>query len=1049
MTQQTKHFIMPDYGKASTFASFLPGISGIHGTPIWCYYVNRGQGVVSFGVDNKDHAIMEFYPAHQAYQNVKTTGFRTFLKIDGVVTEAFANEDIPHSMDISMNGLKIEEHNTDTGFSTVVDYFTLPGEKLGGLVRQVVITNHNAESVELEVLDGMPALIPYGVGLHSMKNMLQTAKAWMQVEDVESNIPFYRVRASMDDTAAVTAILGGNFAFAVKADGKPVAPIVDPMLVFDYDCAMRKAVGFKKHSLEELYATEQITMNQLPSAFFGMKETLGAGESLCFYEVIGQVEKKEILDNYAKNLHDAEYFAAKKQEADALVEQLCDGIATKTANEDFDAYCKYTYMDNVLRGGFPIKLAGDKIFYVYSRKHGDIERDYNYFSMLPEFYSQGNGNFRDVNQNRRCDTFFAPFVEKENIKEFYSFIQLDGYNPLGIEKLTYQLTEEKTESLLADVACADAKTAIKAFVTKPFTPGSLYRLLDEHVCEAELEKLFDVLIAEADSLVNGNFGEGYWSDHWTYNLDLIMDYLEVFPEKEKEMLYEEDYTTFLSQVNINPRRKRYAKTENGLRQYHALDEVNMRKTSEKLVRTNHGTGDILMMTLLEKLVLLCTTKFAALDAYGMGVEMEGGKPGWYDALNGMPGLFGSSMAETYELCRMLEYTIGALKNYPGELHLLDEFAEFFEKLAQITKEAMPEITSCKDLTKAEDIKAKGELLGFWNRVNDAKEVYREVVFAGITGDKKAVDSAEVVVVLEDFLEAVKCGIEKACVLGEGICPTYFTYDIPVFAEAADGFEPLRFEVQMVPYFLEGPVRYLKLKTGEEKKRELYKNVKNSDLYDSKLNMYKVNASLQNASYELGRARAFTPGWLENESIWLHMEYKYLLELIRNGMYEEFFADFHAAAVPFLDAKTYGRSIYENSSFIASSKNPNAAYHGKGFVARLSGSTIEFISMWKLMMFGAHVFEVEKGELVFAPQPAIPVYLIPEDKKVSATLFSKTKVTYQFAERKDYIPGEYHITTMKFVYKCGSVANINSDCAGGHIAQDLRAGAVAEAIIEIV
>jgi len=1049
MTQQTKHFILQDYGKTSTFASFLPGISGIHGTPIWCYYVNRGQGVVSFGVDNKDHAIMEFYPAHQAYQNVKTTGFRTFLKVNGVVTEAFANEDVPHSMDISMNGLKIEEHNVDTGLSIVVDYFTLPGEKLGGLVRQVMITNDNTESLELEVLDGMPALIPYGVGLHSMKHMLQTAKAWMQVEDVESNIPFYRVRASMDDTAAVTAILGGNFAFAVKADGSLLAPIVDPMLVFAYDCSMRKAVGFESHNLEELYAAKQITMNQLPSAFFGMKETLGAGETLCFYEVIGQVEKKEILDTYAKNVHDAEYFAEKKQEADAYVENLCNGIATETANEDFDAYCKYTYMDNVLRGGFPIKLAGDKIFYVYSRKHGDIERDYNYFSMLPEFYSQGNGNFRDVNQNRRCDAFFAPFVEKENIKEFYSFIQLDGYNPLGIEKLTYQLTEENAQAVLSDVACAEAKAEMKAFVTKPFTPGALYRLLDEYVGEEELEKLFDSLIAKADSLVNGNFGEGYWSDHWTYNLDLIMDYLEVFPEKEKEMLYEEAYTTFLSQVNINPRRKRYAKTENGLRQYHALDEAKNRNTSEKLVRIDYGTGDILKMTLLEKLVLLCATKYAALDAYGMGVEMEGGKPGWYDALNGMPGLFGSSMAETYELCRMLEYTIGALKNYPGKLSLLEEFAEFFEKLAQITKQRMPEITACKDFAKAEEIKEKGELLGFWNEINDAKEAYREVVFAGVSGSKKVVESTEVVDVLENLLVAVTCGIEKACVLGEGICPTYFTYEVPRYEEVEDGFVPLRFEVQMVPYFLEGPVRYLKLKTGKEKKRELYKNVKSSDLYDSKLNMYKVNASLQNASYELGRARAFTPGWLENESIWLHMEYKYLLELIRNGMYEEFFADFHKAAVPFLDAKTYGRSIYENSSFIASSKNPNAAYHGKGFVARLSGSTIEFISMWKLMMFGPHVHKVQKGELVFAPQPAIPAYLIPENGKVSATLFSQTKVTYQFADVMDYIPGKYQIKTMKFVYKNGSVANINGDCAKGHIAHDLRDGAVAEIIIEIV
>ena len=54
--------------------------------------------------------------------------------------------------------------------------------------------------------------------------------------------------------------------------------------------------------------------------------------------------------------------------------------------------------------------------------------------MLPEFYSQGNGNFRDVNQNRRCDTFFAPFVGRKNIQEFYSsWIQADWYNPLGVE----------------------------------------------------------------------------------------------------------------------------------------------------------------------------------------------------------------------------------------------------------------------------------------------------------------------------------------------------------------------------------------------------------------------------------------------------------------------------------------------------------------------------------------------------------------------------------------------------------------------------------------
>lgn len=71
-----------------------------------------------------------------------------------------------------------------------------------------------------------------------------------------------------------------------------------------------------------------------------------------------------------------------------IINELADTIATTTADPVFDAYCKQTYIDNVLRGGYPVKLPGGHIFYVYSRKHGDVERDYNFFSMLPEYYSQ-------------------------------------------------------------------------------------------------------------------------------------------------------------------------------------------------------------------------------------------------------------------------------------------------------------------------------------------------------------------------------------------------------------------------------------------------------------------------------------------------------------------------------------------------------------------------------------------------------------------------------------------------------------------------------------
>ena len=92
MYDNKNRYIIQEYHKKPTFASFLPGLSGVHGIPVWCFYVNRGQCITSFGMEDKDHALMEFYPAHQAYQRTKRMGFRTFLKVDGVYTEAFTRD---------------------------------------------------------------------------------------------------------------------------------------------------------------------------------------------------------------------------------------------------------------------------------------------------------------------------------------------------------------------------------------------------------------------------------------------------------------------------------------------------------------------------------------------------------------------------------------------------------------------------------------------------------------------------------------------------------------------------------------------------------------------------------------------------------------------------------------------------------------------------------------------------------------------------------------------------------------------------------------------
>lgn len=56
-------FKIERYQQERPFASFLSGISGKKGIPMWAFYVNRGQGMASFGLRDKNGVIMGFFQA--------------------------------------------------------------------------------------------------------------------------------------------------------------------------------------------------------------------------------------------------------------------------------------------------------------------------------------------------------------------------------------------------------------------------------------------------------------------------------------------------------------------------------------------------------------------------------------------------------------------------------------------------------------------------------------------------------------------------------------------------------------------------------------------------------------------------------------------------------------------------------------------------------------------------------------------------------------------------------------------------------------------------
>lgn len=896
----------------------------------------------------------------------------------------------------------------------------MPEEKLGGLVRSVTIENLSSTGKVISVADGMAEIVPYGVDLENMKEMAQTAKAWMQVEQVEERKPLFRVRASIKDSAQVQQVKGYHFGFAVES-GSLLPVIVDKEILFQYDSSLQTPIGFMEKEIKELLLTEQIAKNDLPCSFFLTEKKLEAGESFTIQEIYGMGEHQEHQEELIEKALQTGYFEEKFMRAKELAVSLTEPIATETGHTVFDYYCRQTYLDNLLRGGVPVQL-GKHIFYTYSRKHGDIERDYNFFSMYPEAYSQGNGNFRDVNQNRRCDVQFAPFVGDKNIKYFYNSIQLNGYNPLGIEKTVFRMDDKKWCELGLHFGNDELEQKIRDIVTGGYTPGKLFEALGESgLLEEEQNNCFWKILEESADMNNTAFLEGYWTDHWTYNLDLVESYLTVFPEKEEALFFTREYTYRQAEAKILPRKKRYVKKGKCVRQYRFLEEV---FAQNREARTKDGKR--VMATLAEKIFLLCVTKTAALDAYGMGIEMEGGKPGWYDALNGLPGLCGSSMSETYELLRNIRYLQRLVSHYQKNM-LLPE--ELYQLAVSIQKAAQ----------QFEVEKSRGEIISYWNQVNDAKEIYWEVTAAGTSGVEKELTASEILGFLDGFEKIAARGIQKASQFCPGVAPTYFFYEVENYCEKEDGIEVLSFCLHEIPDFLEGSVHALKLLQEEKEKKALYQMVKQSDLYDKKLEMYKVNSSLAEVTFEAGRTTVFTPGWLENESIWLHMEYKYLLELLKCGLYDEFINDFYKAGVPFLEEEVYGRSLLENSSFLVSSVNPNPAIHGKGFVARLSGSTAEFLQMWQIMMFGKSPFHVKNGELVLEFQPLLPDYIIGSRSMIRARFLGKTDVIYFFEGQESLIPGKYKMKSYRIKKADGE--SLLTECICKDEAEAVREGKV--------
>ena len=541
---------------------------------------------------------------------------------------------------------------------------------------------------------------------------------------------------------------------------------------------------------------------------------------------------------------------------------------------------------------------------------------------------------------------------------------------------------------------------------------------------------------------------------------MVESYLAVFPDKEQTLLWDSTPVPFyISPAYVRPREKRYVVAPNkdkpGSSTIRVFSPVSMWddtdfppekkaemlaiKASPKYVGTSLGEGALwqrtkagadFTVTAVSKLLILGVIKFSTLDPYGMGIEMEGGKPGWNDAMNGLPGLVGSGMPETYEMLRILKYVRTALTKYNRPVTVPVEFAEMFNSLN--TALGVYEAS-------AKDIDAE---FVYWDASNTAREKYRALTVSTFSGDTATLEAAALIDSLTEMEKKTNGGINRALATNDGISPTYFYYECTDYETRDSKVYAKKFNLHTLPLFLEGPVRHMKIIEDEASHNEVYRKTKASAIYDTKLQMYTLSESLAAIGPEVGRMKAFAPGWLENQSVFLHMAYKYLLELLRAGLYTEFFDEIKTGLVPFMNNNIYGRSPLEACSFIVSSAFPDPKLHGASFMPRLSGSTAEFLSMWLIMFPGKKPFNVDEnsGDLVLQFNPVIPGWLFLDDGSASFTFLGFVQVTYHNPTKAD--TWTISPKTISLMYVDGTKLHLTEAVIRGSVAVDVRSQKVA-------
>ncbi|NNE34927.1 MAG: hypothetical protein HKN13_06810, partial [Rhodothermales bacterium] len=788
----------------------------------WMFLLSNGG--MTAGRVNPDNALLPYYTQDKILDLSGTTGSTSVLRVAAAnqpvrVWHPFSShgdwDDAIHrnvrKNDLG-NHIILEETQTELGLTFRISW--RPSERFG-FVRMVEVVNESDRAVELQVMDGLRNIMPFGLNQRFQNEFSILGDAYKQTELITpENIGVYHLSSVPTDLAEPMESLKASVVWQAGLDYASYL-VTDSQLnnfrrtgaVVDEHESRGKRGSYLTVSELQLQPKQSRTwyvcadvgqdgpkIEGLRSLIAGSTDLSDAIETDCDKTenrlrlmlassdgLQVTAEKRRSMRHTSNTLFNVMRGGTFTTGYDLPLPDVISNVATfnskavtkleEILGQTNELSC-YDPWDEThpLGNADPdvLRLLREYLPLSFSRRHGDPSRPWNRFSIeikeddgAPRFFYQGN--WRDIFQNWEALLRAYPEYTEATICRFLNSTTADGYNP-------YRVTKD-------------------GFDWEVLEPGDPWANI------------------------------GYWGDHQiVYLLRLLETSVKFHPGRLKRLLHDEAFVyadipyriKTYDQILENPRET----VEYDLESEQRIEErVEAIGADGKLLHTERG--EIVRISLLEKLLNPLLAKLSNFVPGG-GIWMNTQRPEWNDANNALVG-YGISVVTLGYVARYIRFFIDTFgdslddESFDVSAELAGLLDSQFDVFAQEPSDCSPE-----------------ERRDMMRRLGEPASQFRQALYEkGLSGERESVGGS----VIRAFLKGALDHVNKSLSQNNRPESLWHSYNLLQLSDAG-------FDIRHLGAMLEGQVSILSSGLLDiDEVLQLLRSLRNSDLYRADQDSY--------------------------------------------------------------------------------------------------------------------------------------------------------------------------------------------------------------------